>query len=81
MQLTLEPHLEQFIEQQARQRGYATVSDYVRDVLEGERLRQAGAQSNLEEQLRLAAVERFDEDRLIAEEWFAVEQEAHEQDH
>jgi hypothetical protein len=80
MQITLEADLEQFLEQQAKQRGYRSAGEYVRDLLEGERLRQASGQADLEEQLRLAAVERFDEDRAMADEWFAIEQEAHEQD-
>ena len=78
MELTLSSDLEQFVNDRAKARGFASPTDYVRALLELERRRAAEA-ADLREQLRLAAVERCDEDRAMAEEWFGLEEEAHAQ--
>ena len=76
MTVTLQPRLARFARSNAQKHGLASVSEYIEQLLEAEQKRTAEAR-RLRRQLRLAAIERYDEDRAMAEEWFPLEEEAY----
>jgi hypothetical protein len=83
MNISLPPALERFARQQAKARGLRSVSKYIEALLEREWRGQfglrldAGERAEIKRLLREGARVNAKRDRLLAEEWFDLEEEAY----
>lgn len=86
MQITLDPELQRFVEQQALREGYGDASQYIVQLLDREWKRQLGEPISNSEREALAqrlaegAAKRSARDRELANDWAPLEEELYGQE-
>lgn len=84
MQITIDPNQERFIAEQARAHGFDDPGEFIKDLIHRQWQRDLAAQLGISlteeeraaaiDDLREGAIERYDEDLAMAEEWRPVEE-------
>lgn len=72
MAIQLNAELERFAEQQAKQCGLRNGDEYIRKLVEADMGRRGPDASDADLNLQRAYTERYEEDRTLAEQWFAA---------